>query len=126
MGARLSTAVFAAMISSTVAAASDGPPLAIPKYDVERNCSLVFPSHNGHYNQCIAEEEGAYRVLFLIWERAPEEARDFCADRMNEFIRRGLKIGGNIYPSMVECVMDRTAKYDAEHPEQPRRKFAPL
>ena len=30
---------------------SDGPLKGFPEYDVERNCSLLFPSNNGHFNQ---------------------------------------------------------------------------
>lgn len=99
----------------------DGP----PEYDVERNCTLLFKEHAGYYNQCIARDERNYRILASIWGNIPEEVQDYCVSLTDRLVRmEGGHVGG-IYSGVIDCVVHQKAKYDSEHPNQPKRRFSP-
>lgn len=104
---------------------SDGGADVPPVYDVERNCTLLFKDHAGYYNQCIARDERNYRFLASIWGNIPIEVQDYCVSMTNGFVRMAGGHTGGIYAGLIDCVIHQKAKYDSEHPNQPKRRFSP-
>jgi hypothetical protein len=119
------TLLLAAFVACGPSLASDGPPLGFPEFNVDRNCEKLFKTNNGYYNQCVAKEEYGYRVLWSIWPSIPEEVQDFCVSITSNLLSDDRRLVNNLYAGIVDCVIHQKAKYDSEHPNQPKRRFSP-
>lgn len=118
-------ALFMLAMVRAPAHSSDGPLLGFPEYNVERNCENLYSPRNDLYNQCIAEEEAGYRALWFVWPSIPDEVRNTCTAITERILSAPRAKTPNLYSGVFDCVINQKAKYDAEHPNQPRRRFTP-